>query len=65
MGVLEKFLRAGEGKRVKQLAELVVPVNDLEPTMQALTDAELAALRARWDAAPRGEPARRAIARFF
>jgi hypothetical protein len=30
-----------------------------------LTDADLAALRARWDAAPRGEAARRAIARFF
>jgi len=43
MSVFQKFLRAGEGRRVKQLAELVVPINELEPTMQALTDAELAA----------------------
>ncbi len=38
MGVFEKFLRAGEGKRVKQLAELVHPINELEPTMRALSD---------------------------
>ena len=31
MGVFEKFLRAGEGRRVKQLAELVPPINALEP----------------------------------
>ncbi|HEY8081509.1 MAG TPA: preprotein translocase subunit SecA, partial [Acidimicrobiales bacterium] len=43
MGVFEKFLRAGEGKRVKQLAELVPPISALEPAMQALTDDQLAA----------------------
>jgi preprotein translocase subunit SecA len=43
MGVFEKFLRAGEGRRVKQLAELVEPINVLEPGISALSDAELAA----------------------
>ncbi len=43
MGVFEKFLRAGEGKRVRQLAELVAPINELEPKIDALSDAELQA----------------------
>ncbi|HEV3328259.1 MAG TPA: preprotein translocase subunit SecA, partial [Acidimicrobiales bacterium] len=43
MGVFEKFLRAGEGRRVRQLAELVPPINALEPGIQALSDAELQA----------------------
>jgi preprotein translocase subunit SecA len=43
MGVFEKFLRAGEGRRVKQLAELVPPINALEAGMSALTDEQLAA----------------------
>jgi preprotein translocase subunit SecA len=43
MGVFEKFLRAGEGRRVKQLAELVPPINALEPQIHALSDVELQA----------------------
>jgi preprotein translocase subunit SecA len=43
MSVFNKILRAGEGKRVRQLAELVGPINDLAGEMAALTDAELRA----------------------
>jgi preprotein translocase subunit SecA len=43
MSVFSKILRAGEGKRVRQLAELVGPINDLAPEMAALSDTELRA----------------------
>ena len=42
MGLFQKAIRAGEGRRVKQLAELVAPINALEPGLQALTDDALA-----------------------
>jgi preprotein translocase subunit SecA len=42
--VLTKVLRAGEGKKVRRLAELVPLVNALEPEMEARSDAELQAL---------------------
>ena len=42
MSVFTKVLRAGEGKKVRRLQELVTPINDLEPEMQALTDDALA-----------------------
>ena len=42
MSVFTKVLRAGEGKKVRRLAELVPLINDLEPEMQALSDDELA-----------------------
>jgi preprotein translocase subunit SecA len=41
MSVFGKILRAGEGKRVKQLSELVGPINDLAGDMAGLTDDEL------------------------
>ncbi len=44
MSVLTKVLRAGEGKKVRRLAELVPLVNALEPDMEARSDAELRAL---------------------
>src|SRR5664280_1935273 len=43
MSVFNKILKAGEGKRVRQLAELVGPVNELAGEMAALTDEELRA----------------------
>jgi preprotein translocase subunit SecA len=43
MSVFQKILKAGEGKRVRQLAELVGPINDLAEEMAALSDAELQA----------------------
>ena len=43
MSVFSKILKAGEGKRVRQLAELVGPINELAGEMAALTDAELRA----------------------
>ncbi len=43
MSVLTKVLRAGEGKKVRRLAELVPLVNALEPEMEARSDEELAA----------------------
>jgi preprotein translocase subunit SecA len=43
MSVFSKILKAGEGKRVRQLAELVGPINDLAGEMAALTDDELRA----------------------
>ncbi len=42
MSVFTRVLRAGEGKKIRRLAELVPLVNDLEPDMEALSDAELA-----------------------
>ncbi|HUX05210.1 MAG TPA: preprotein translocase subunit SecA [Acidimicrobiales bacterium] len=41
MSVFSKILKAGEGKRVRQLAELVGPINDLAGQMAGMTDAEL------------------------
>ena len=41
MSVFTKVLRAGEGKKVRRLADLVPLINDLEPAMEALSDDEL------------------------
>jgi preprotein translocase subunit SecA len=41
MSVFTKVLRAGEGKKVRRLAELVPLVNNLEPQVEAMSDAEL------------------------
>ncbi len=38
MGILDRILRAGEGKKVKALAGLVPDIRALEPPMQALSD---------------------------
>jgi preprotein translocase subunit SecA len=43
MSVFSKILKAGEGKRVRQLADLVGPINELSGQMAALTDTELRA----------------------
>src|ERR1700692_1275798 len=43
MSVFSKVLKAGEGKRIRQLAELVPPINELADEMAALSDAELRA----------------------
>jgi preprotein translocase subunit SecA len=42
MSVFTRVLRAGEGKKVRRLAELVPLVNELEPEVEALSDDELA-----------------------
>jgi preprotein translocase subunit SecA len=42
MSVFSKALRAGEGKKVRRLAELVPLINELEPTVEALSDQDLA-----------------------
>ncbi|MHB8592791.1 MAG: preprotein translocase subunit SecA [Acidimicrobiales bacterium] len=42
MSVFTRVLRAGEGKKVRRLAELVHLVNELEPDVEALSDDELA-----------------------
>ena len=41
MAILSKILRAGEGKRLKELQQLVETVNGLEPETQSLTDDQL------------------------
>ncbi len=41
MSVFTKVLRAGEGKKVRRLSDLVPLIGALEPEMQALSDAEL------------------------
>jgi preprotein translocase subunit SecA len=41
MSVFSKVLRAGEGKKVRRLSELVPLVNALEPEMEARSDEEL------------------------
>jgi preprotein translocase subunit SecA len=43
MGILDKILRAGEGKKVKALSGIVPDVNALEAEMKALSDAALQA----------------------
>src|SRR3984957_12679405 len=43
MSVFQKMLRAGEGKRVRELAGLVGPINDLAEEMALLSDDELKA----------------------
>ena len=43
MGILDRILRAGEGKKLKALAGLVPDISALEPEMVALSDAELQA----------------------
>jgi len=50
MSVLSKVLRAGEGKKVRRLAEIVPAINELEPAMEALSDAELQAKTAEFRA---------------
>ena len=43
MGLFDKFLRAGEGRKVKALAELVPEIGALEPELEALSDDDLRA----------------------
>src|SRR5271155_3280931 len=43
MSVFNKILKVGEGKRVRQLAELVGPINELADEVAAMSDAELQA----------------------
>jgi preprotein translocase subunit SecA len=42
MSVFTRVLRAGEGKKVRRIAEIVPLINELEPEMEKLSDAELA-----------------------
>ncbi|MHB8189341.1 MAG: preprotein translocase subunit SecA [Ferrimicrobium sp.] len=42
MGVIDRVLRTGEGKKVRRLAEIVPLINALEPEIQELDDTELA-----------------------
>src|SRR3974377_2050953 len=41
MSVFTRVLRAGEGKKVRRLAEIVPMINELEPELEALSDDEL------------------------
>jgi preprotein translocase subunit SecA len=43
MAVLDKLLRAGEGRTAKQVDKIVAEVGELAPAMEALSDGELAA----------------------
>ena len=43
MGILDRILRAGEGKKLKALQGMVPDINALEPEMQRLSDADLQA----------------------
>ncbi len=43
MKILDKILKAGEGKRLKAVQSVVEPVNGLEPEMESLSDSELRA----------------------
>ncbi len=47
-GFLSKLLSFGEGRQMKQYQEKVAAINQLEPSMKALSDAELTALTARF-----------------
>ena len=41
MTILERALRVGEGKKFKQFERRVARINDFEPEMELLEDAEL------------------------
>ncbi|MCL5973871.1 MAG: preprotein translocase subunit SecA, partial [Actinobacteria bacterium] len=41
MGVIDRVLKTGEGKKVKRLADVVPLINELEPEFEVLTDDEL------------------------
>ncbi len=41
MGLLDKILKAGDGKRLKAIESVVEPINALEPTYEAMSDDEL------------------------
>jgi preprotein translocase subunit SecA len=57
MGVFDKFLRAGEGRKVRALAELVPEVNALEPETEKLSDSDLQAKTGEFKGRlERGEP---------
>ncbi len=43
MKLLDKILKAGDGKRLKSVQSLVAPINALEPEFQALSDDQLKA----------------------
>jgi preprotein translocase subunit SecA len=43
MGLFDKFLRAGEGRKVKALAELAPEIGAFEPELEALSDEDLQA----------------------
>ena len=43
MGILDRILRAGEGKKLKALQAMVPDINALEPSMQRLSDEQLQA----------------------
>ena len=43
MGLLDRVLKTGEGKRLRALQGLVPDINALEPTYEAMSDAELKA----------------------
>jgi len=43
MGLFDRILRAGEGKRLRRLQAVVPLINQLEPEVQALSDGELRA----------------------
>ena len=48
MGLLSKLLSAGEGKQLKKYQSKVDRINALEPTMQAMSDEELAGMTERF-----------------
>ncbi|MGC9154355.1 MAG: preprotein translocase subunit SecA [Ferrimicrobium sp.] len=41
MGIIDRVLKTGEGKKVKRLADVVPLINELEPEFERLTDDEL------------------------
>ena len=43
LGSFEKILRAGEGRRLKRLADQAAYITTLEPDFESLSDSELAA----------------------
>src|SRR5205814_2754851 len=43
MGIFDRVLKSGEGKKVRALASLVPDVHALEPELERLTDDQLAA----------------------
>ena len=52
MGILDKILRAGEGKKVRAIQALVPEINALEPEIEALSDDAPSSSASVWPTAP-------------
>ena len=65
MGILDKILRAGEGKKVRAIEALVPEINALEPEIEQLSDEALTHKTIDQIAIEHGFPNRHYFTRMF